>query len=697
MKAYVSAIGNSYGEVLFISRPWVGVVLFGLSWFHPNMAIMGLVSVLASYLFARAIGLKKGFLNSGFYTYNPLLIGFAIGRVFELGPLSLFFTLIAAVVTFALTIVLNHFFYTFFKLPILSLPFVLAGSLVFLASRKYSGLFVGYFYPSNVPGFELNLPFWLMGYFESLGAVFFIPQALFGLVLAVSVAAVSRILFLLSFSGYYLGTLITGLMTGSMMQSFADHNHFNYILIAMALGGVFLIPSVKSYLMAMVAVAVSTLFVDSVELIWASFGIPAFPLPFVIVTLLFLYILGLLDHPLIPSQIKETPERTLDLHLTLKRRFPFLGPVMDLPFSGVWQVWQGFDGKWTHQGIWSNAFDFVITDTKGKTFQGSGEELEDYYAYKKPVLAPVSGRVVGAEGSKPDCPIGEPEAPGNWGNHLIIRTEEGVFVEISHLAQDSVKFKTGDWVISGQAIGLCGNSGYSPQPHIHLQVQVEESIGAQTRPFCLGNYRLNGLFCHQGRPVEGDKLEALPKSRALTRKTAFSLGQSFRYKAQVGDKTEEVTWTVEMTADGVSCLVSKQGRLFFGRPQNGFFVYSVEGSDPYLTALFQALPRLPLYEDDQLVYQDNLNLETFFSPLTKDSLLLASSFFGPVAEVVGTYQFNGLNEIAGTINSGWGLKATQTRVVLDQTLGFQVVESGKIRLELLESKSFSMTSEPAAI
>jgi len=689
MKAYLNAIANSYGEVLFISRPWVGVVFLGLSFLYPNMALMGLVAVLASYLFARAIGLKKGFLDSGFYTYNPLLVGFAIGRVFELGLLSLFFTLIASVVTFALTIALNHFFTHLFKLPILSLPFVISGSLVFLAARKYSGLFVGYLYPTRTPVWELGLPFWLEGYFKSLGAIFFMPQVMVGMILALTIFLVSRIWFLLSLAGYFSGSLVTGLMTGSMQLSFADYNHFNFILIAMSLGGVFLIPSPKSYLLALVAVAVSTLFVDAVELIWASFGIPAFPLPFVLVTLLFLYILTLLEFPLIPSVIKESPERTLDLHLTQRRRFPNLGPMVELPFSGQWKVWQGFDGPWTHQGIWAQAYDFVVTDSRGETFQGAGDRLTDYYAYKKPVLAPVTGRVVALDQSRPDTPIGSPEPPGSWGNYLVIKTEEGFFVELSHLAQNSIKVKAGDWVMAGYLIAQCGNSGYSPEPHIHLQVQIDANIGSPTRPFCLGNYRTQGTYFHQGRPATGDQLESLIKSRTLTRKTAFSLDRSFTYLAKSRGKSEEVTWVVEMNEDGSSALVSKRGKLYFGKQQNVFFVYSVEGTDPYLKALYQALPRLPLVEGDQLVFEDHLDLEAFFAPLAKGLLLLASSFFGPLAEVKGRYRFDGPGLVKGQVKSGWGGWAMDTYVKLDQQLGFLVIEAGAIRLELIESKLIS--------
>ena len=46
--------------------------------------------------------------------------------------------------------------------------------------------------------------------------------------------------------GYYLGVLVKGLMIGSIEAAFLDGNSFNYMLVAMALGGTFLVPSLRS-------------------------------------------------------------------------------------------------------------------------------------------------------------------------------------------------------------------------------------------------------------------------------------------------------------------------------------------------------------------------------------------------------------------------------------------------------------------
>ena len=66
----------------------------------------------------------------------------------------------------------------------------------------------------------------------------------------------SRILFVLGVLGYYTGTL-TALLVAPAAAAFLDPQSFNYPLIAMAVGGIFLVPSLQTCLLALVAVALS--------------------------------------------------------------------------------------------------------------------------------------------------------------------------------------------------------------------------------------------------------------------------------------------------------------------------------------------------------------------------------------------------------------------------------------------------------
>ena len=68
---------------------------------------------------------------------------------------------------------------------------------------------------------------------------------------------------------------------------------------------------------------------------WSAFGIPGFTLPFNIVSMSFLYVLGLVNYPLLATYIKATPEETLDNYLSNLRRYPGTYRTLSLPFTGL--------------------------------------------------------------------------------------------------------------------------------------------------------------------------------------------------------------------------------------------------------------------------------------------------------------------------------------------------------------------------
>ncbi|MFT5318506.1 MAG: urea transporter, partial [Chlamydiales bacterium] len=466
MKQRLRAILHSYSDILFLHNKFIGIILLIATLYSPNVGVAGIISIIASYLFARFIEMGDDFLAAGFYTYNPLLVGLSIGSLFMITPITICFIIAASIFTFVLTVSMSSIFSYYLRLPVLSLPFAIVSSIVYLASSQFSNLFVTSGY-ANSPGvLDFAFPFWLDGFFKSLGALFFLPYVLPGMLFALNILIVSRILFLLAVVGYFAGTFITGAMEGSYQQAFSQVINFNYILISMSVGGIFLIPSFKSYTMALIAVFTSTIVLEFSKVFYMHFGIPGFAFPFNFVTLSFVYVLGTVNFSLIARYVRKTPEETLDYYLSRVRRYKGSAITLALPFSGKWNVWQGFDSKWTHQHSLKHAYDFVITGQDGKTHRNTGSDVKDYYCFRKPVLSPIRGRVTTVVNNIDDNPIGQVDQANNWGNLVVIHDPRGYYIEISHFTKDSILVKKGDWVERGVLLGLCGNSGYSPQPHI---------------------------------------------------------------------------------------------------------------------------------------------------------------------------------------------------------------------------------------
>ncbi|MFA6546488.1 MAG: urea transporter [Limisphaerales bacterium] len=677
MKHLLHAVFRSYAEVFFLQGGIVGFLLFGITMLNVRVGIAGIVAVLAAYAFARVIGMGRVFLESGFYTCNPLLVGLSVGHLFQLNALGLFFCVVAGVLTLLVTVALANVFATFLKLPLLSLPFVVVSSLVYMASLRYGNLLAASAHQPDWLSDDLGLPLALAGFFKAFGSLLFTPSVIVGAALAALILSRSRILFLLAALGYGVGTTVRHWMLGSAAKAYTDPLNFNFLLIAMAVGGVFLIPSVRSYLLAAIAVALSPIVMDAIAGFWSYYGIPAFTLPFAVVTLGVIYVLGLVGSPLIAQRIGLTPEETLDTHLANRLRYPGSERTLLPPFAGAWTVWQGFDGTWTHKGAWRYAYDFVITDTDGKTHSNNGAKLEDYYCYNKPVLSPVRGRIVAAVDDFPDSPINDPDKVNNWGNLLVIAEPRGWHVELSHFASKSLRVKVGDWVERGAILGLCGNSGYSPQPHIHVQVQLTETPGAATVPFSFASYAEHGIAHANDLPKVGGRVEALYVNKRLDSVTNFVLDEEYRYAVKRrGQPQPDLVLKVRMAIDGTFYFDSGEGMLYFGRFEGTYYAYRCDGPDLRLRALFLALPRMPLACRDGLTWHDHVPVGLIATGLRGALVGVASSVWHRFALVGVTSFFVGEHRVETSVRSrALGVKQTGS-VTFDRNKAFATVTYG---------------------
>jgi len=692
VRVHVAAVLNSYSEVLFLRGWGVGAAVLAVTAVAPNVAVAGMVAVLAAYAFARLIEMEPAFLESGFYTYNPLLVGLSLGYLFRLTPLTLFFVVTAGIAAFVLTHALFSAVWHYLRLPVLSLPFVLVSSAAYLAAGSYSNLYVGSLYPRPVAVLETVIPLWIGGFLRSLGAIFFVPSAVAGALIALTLVARSRILFLLAAAGYYVGTLTLAALGGSPAAAFGDLNAFNFILIAMSIGGIFLVPSGRSYVLAFIAVVTSTVLLSSSEIFWSRWGVPVFALPFNVVTLTFVYVLGLVEFPLMARGV-GTPEEILDEHLTGALRYPGSLRTLALPFSGRWTVWQGFDGPWTHQGPWRYAYDFVITDARGETHRGDGSHVEDYLAFRKPVLSPTRGRVVRVVDAFPDNPIGITDRANNWGNLVVLKDDRGFHVEISHFAEGSIRVKEGEWVERGTLLGLCGNSGYSPQPHIHVQVQLTDKVGAPTVPFSFVAFQAGDRFVANDVPDERERVESLPMEKALEQRIGFVLDEVYRFRVAGCDRTRfpgaregELELTVRMAPDATFYLDSGSGRLYFGTHEGTFYFYRMEGRDPCLQALFLALPRLPLAYRRGLRWDDHVPAGTVTSGLRRALVRLARSVMPRLGTVRVESEFAEERRVVGRVTSGILRRRWDTQAILHTLRGFQSVRVGDLHMERMDDE-----------
>lgn len=488
---------NSYSQVFFSNNPWFAALLLLASFTDPFVGLSGLLSVLVSVLAAMLFGLDPAHTRSGVFSFNSLLSGFAVGAVFHFNTLIL---VVASLLTLLLSawisgITLRH------KLPFLSLPFIIASWVLFLNSGPMPGhLFVH----RNVMAAPCFMRQWAAQldhlyfswpvtlYFKSVSAIFFQNNSIAGMLIALGLLIHSRIAFSLSVLGFAGGFVYFNYFQGHPVSSDYYYTAFNYILSYLAIGGFFLLPSGSAFLLALAVTPVIGLFAGALNTFAAAWHLPVYSLSFSLVTMMVVAALNNRYHfrSLIVIQYQlYSPEKNLYAFHNYTGRFKNDSLVhVHLPFFGEWTVSQGHEGELTHRKDWRHAWDFVVTDEHSRTFRLPGKSVKDFYCYGLPVLAPADGIVVALEDGVEDNAIGEVNLLENWGNTVVIKHAEHLYSKISHLRKDSFKVKEGDAVKKGELLALCGNSGRSPEPHIHFQLQDSPYVGSKTLRYPISYY-----------------------------------------------------------------------------------------------------------------------------------------------------------------------------------------------------------------
>jgi hypothetical protein len=221
----------------------------------------------------------------------------------------------------------------------------------------------------------------------------------------------------------------------------------------------------------------------SARLRWARDG-------FVII--IFMMVLKLMQHPraetvaglaLIAGSVwyvERTNRAETRMRTAWLRRLREIGEItVAAPFRGRWKALGcGPDAAKNHHLVvpeqWF-AVDWVRVDG-----DSMGSEI----------LSPVDGMVAHTEDGHVDI------APARWlrrpsrrapaGNYVAIevaadglrasREVASVYVLLCHLKQGSVRVNVGQSIRAGEAIGLCGNSGNTTVPHLHMHAQDHAKI-----------------------------------------------------------------------------------------------------------------------------------------------------------------------------------------------------------------------------
>jgi urea transporter/murein DD-endopeptidase MepM/ murein hydrolase activator NlpD len=501
---WLQCVLNSYSLIFFSNNNLFAICILLVCFFTPFVGLCGLVSIISINVTAYFIGFNKDEIKIGLFGFNALFLGMAIGYEFNFNFAFVVLFISSIIILLLVTVSLKGLLSANY-LPFLSLPFIITYWIVSLSAANFTNIQLdeSHIYLINEAARKENSSFYVfvnsldhislfplaITYFKTLAGTFFQTSILAGVIIAFGLLQFSRIAFSLSILGFTFAYFYYTVFGADV----SDLNHnllgANFIFLAIAIGCFFIIPNINSYIAVVVLTPVLLLTTLALTKILSIFQIHSYSFSFSLITILFLFALNqrLFSKYLHLVTIQYfSAEKTIYKYLNSIQRFKneHLYKI-SLPFSGEWNVSQGYDGKITHLGDWSKALDFVIKDSKSNTYvmptsAREGFTKDSFYCYNKEILAPLEGYVYDIVNTVEDNDIGDMDTKLNWGNTIILNHLNGLFSQISHIKKDSFGVFIGQYVYKGTYLARCGNSGRSPEPHIHFQLQTIPIVGAKT-------------------------------------------------------------------------------------------------------------------------------------------------------------------------------------------------------------------------
>jgi hypothetical protein len=183
---------------------------------------------------------------------------------------------------------------------------------------------------------------------------------------------------------------------------------------------------------------------------------------------------------------------------------PIQSPILSPPVQGVWRIVNSpghapfaFDLAAVHPGTGSTLRASRLKHILGQV------TVQDSYSWGKQVRSPISGIVRCVNNDVPDRvslslvrdlvrmltarpDLSTDRIQAFAGNSVLIEAD-GSFVFAAHLRCGSILVMEGDNVETGQFLGEVGNSGFTLEPHLHLQLfdQIDNLLTASAPPFFL--------------------------------------------------------------------------------------------------------------------------------------------------------------------------------------------------------------------
>jgi urea transporter len=296
---FVDVTLRGIGQVMLQDNPLTGLLfLAAVCWGSyaggvPQVAIGGIVAVVAATVTAMWLRVEPANLNAGLYGYNAYLVGLALPTFLVAGPLLWVYVVIGAAVSVVVMLGTANVVKGL-GLSSLTAPFVLVTWLLLLATYAFAGIDGAMAYGAVVTPIEpayaspLRPGDFLAGVLFSISQVFLKGDALSALLLIAGLAVNSIAAAAFAVAGALVAVITahtlgaeSDLITGGLLG-------FSPVLTAITIGTVFYKPGLRVALYALLATVFTVIVQGALNIALTPFAVPALTAPFVLVSWLFL-------------------------------------------------------------------------------------------------------------------------------------------------------------------------------------------------------------------------------------------------------------------------------------------------------------------------------------------------------------------------------------------------------------------------
>ncbi|GIV45609.1 MAG: hypothetical protein KatS3mg036_0427 [Ignavibacterium sp.] len=629
----------SYSQIFFSNRRWFGALVLAATFISPVHGSIILFSVLITNLIALIFNYEEKKVREGFYGFNGLLFGAALSFFYKPNEYFIPILVLFLLINFFINTSIENYFAFAFNLPGLSLPFLISFYLFVIFNRSLKIFEIS---TANIQTYEtINiLPATINLFFQDFGYLVLQSSIISGIIIVIAILIFSRIMFIQSILGFAFSVILMDLFSIQILSPLGILITINAIIVSIALGGSLIIPSNRSIFLSFIGVTISSVLTIILQSIFQKVNLSVFVLPFNFTVFLIIYALKFREKAgeVVLLYFKPgSPEENYYYHKNQKARFEKYKYInASLPFNGEWDVSQAVDGEYTHKKDWRFAFDFVIKDEDEKTYSGSGLNSEDYHCYGLPVISPYKGKVAKVVDGIDENEIGKINIKQNWGNTVVIDHGQGLFSAISHLKKHSIRVKEGDEIQKGDILGNCGNSGRSPEPHIHFQFQKNDKIGAPTIQFPFGHFLVRYGNVWQLKsydyPQKDDKVQNLEINTKVKEAFNFEYGDKFYLKYEKDGKIISEFWEVKIDPYNIPYIESSTGSIatFFNDEEVFYFTSYIGKKKDALYHFYLAAIQIPFSTMLNLRWSDSYPVSMIASKpvmILSDIMILISNPF----------------------------------------------------------------------